>query len=242
MEKIKYLTTVDQLTKAFNIFYEDCCKKPHSRYKSWEHCKLVFNNSFEDIRSGKYTYENIPFETLDNLCLNLGFYLASWGMMRGSTDLLYRDYKIHEKAIPVILKYYDMNDLELSSLKDNYYLNKIKLLEKDLRIAYIREVENPLESMTDTLITKIMMGTLGIVPAYDDYVKDVLKYYDFCGASGLFTENSLRNLATYFTQPEVFNLITELQNKMNNHPKTSVYYSKIKIVDMILWELGSTLQ
>ena len=45
-------------------------------------------------------------EKIDFLSLHLGFYLASWGMMRGSTELLDKDYKIHIPAVKVILKYY----------------------------------------------------------------------------------------------------------------------------------------
>lgn len=115
-------------------------------------------------------------------------------------------------------------------------------LRKEIRKAYLIDSQNPLSDMSDTLETKIMMGTLGIVPAYDDFVKDALKYYDFCGASGLFTTNSLKNLATYFTQKEIDGLIIELQKKMNTNSATLVFYPKTKIVDMILWELGAKLQ
>ena len=240
--KNKMALSKQQIEDAFNLFYENCTAIPHSRYKSWEHCKLVFNAAFEDIKNGKYTYETVPFEVLDYLCLNLGFYLASWGMMRGSTDLLQRDYKIHAKAIPVILKYYELNDLDIMHLKDNYYLNKVMELTKEIRKAYLRDSQNPLSDMSDTLETKIIMVTLGIVPAYDDFVKDALKYYDFYGASGLYTTNSLKKLSLYFTQKDLDELIIELQNKMNTHSSTLVFYPKTKIVDMILWELGSTLQ
>lgn len=242
MNKKKNVLSKKQIEDAFNLFYENCTSIPHSRYKSWEHCKIVFNKFFEDIKNNKYTAETIPFEIADNLCLNLGFYLASWGMMRGSTDLLQRDFKIHAKAIPVLLKYYELNDLDIINLKDNYYLNKIMELRKEIRKAYLKDSQNPLSDMSDTLETKIMMGTLGIVPAYDDFVKDALKYYDFCGASGLFTTNSLKNLATYFTQKEIDGLIIELQKKMNTNSSTLVFYPKTKIVDMILWELGAKLQ
>lgn len=104
MNKKKMVLSKKQIEDAFNLFYENCTSIPHSRYKSWEHCKIVFNKTFEDIKTNKYSAETIPFEVVDNLCLNLGFYLASWGMMRGSTDLLQKDYKIHTKAIPVLLK------------------------------------------------------------------------------------------------------------------------------------------
>ena len=59
------------------------CNKNH-RYLSWEHCYEAFGN---------------PNNSIDYLALHLAFYLASWGMYRGSTELLQKDYKIH---IPVV--------------------------------------------------------------------------------------------------------------------------------------------
>ena len=64
------------------------------------------------------------------MSLQLAFYLASWGMYRGSLFLLQKDYKVH---IPVVKE---------------------------------QELKNQLSF---TLITKILMGTLGCVPAYDRY-------------------------------------------------------------------------
>lgn len=237
--KDKKTLSKEKILEAFELFYSGC-NKPHSRFKSWEHCKNIFNQAYNSLKDNLYTPETIPFEVLDNLCLNLGFYLASWGMMRGSTDLLQRDYKIHEKAIPVILKYSDLNDLPLEKIKEPQILDRIKSLEKNLRTAYRTDVENPLDDMTDTLATKIIMGTLGIVPAYDAFLKTALRYYDMNNASGLFTKPSLENLCSFFLLEENNQIIIECQKKMNE--VASVYYSEMKIIDMILWELGGLLK
>lgn len=238
-KKEKEVLSKEKMADAFNMFYEGC-KQPHARFKSWEHCKKNFNQAFDSVKNNVYTAKNIPFDVLDNLCLNLGFYLASWGMMRGSTDLLQRDYKIHEKAIPVILQYADLNNLSLAEIKKEKTLKRIFELEKVLRNAYLNDVDNHLDSMSDILSTKIIMGTLGIVPAYDDFLTKALRYYDINNASGGFTSNSLMNLCIFFLEETNHALLVECQKKMNN--ATSVDYSEMKIIDMILWELGGLLK
>ncbi len=42
-------------------------------------------------------------ETIDMLALHLGFYLASWGMYRGSSFLLQKDYKVHVPIVKIII-------------------------------------------------------------------------------------------------------------------------------------------
>ena len=50
------------------------------RFKSWEYCYTAFGN----------------LDSVDYLSLHLAFYLASWGMYRGSCGILWKDYTIHE--------------------------------------------------------------------------------------------------------------------------------------------------
>src|SRR4051812_29076293 len=63
-------------------YYRAKLKNHHGfhRFSSWDHCYKSFGNERTD---------------LDTLALNLGVYLASWGMYRGSSFLLEFDYKIH---------------------------------------------------------------------------------------------------------------------------------------------------
>ena len=46
------------------------------RFKSWEYCYTAFGN----------------LDSVDYLSLHLAFYLASWGMYRGSCGILWKDY------------------------------------------------------------------------------------------------------------------------------------------------------
>ena len=92
-------------------FYKESNKK-NSRYKSWEYCYSIFYEA--------HKRKNIDEEYLDYLCLNLAFYLASWGMYRGSSFLLHRDYKVHKEVILELLKeeYKELFGIEVNKYKD----------------------------------------------------------------------------------------------------------------------------
>jgi hypothetical protein len=58
---------------------------PHHRYRSCEHCYRFFR----DLKASGFEAQR------QNAALQLGFYLASWGMYRGSTFLLQHAYTVH---------------------------------------------------------------------------------------------------------------------------------------------------
>ena len=82
--------TVTEMINAFEEFASSTKQKNH-RYLSWEHCY----QQFRLVRLERDKKE----PDLDYLSLQLAFYLASWGMYRGSSFLLQRDYKVH---IPIV--------------------------------------------------------------------------------------------------------------------------------------------
>ena len=82
------MDTVDLIIKSSTEFYNDLKVDENGRYRSWEHCYSHFIKA-----RGSQEIDN------DYLSLQLAFYLASWGMYRGSSFLLQKDYKVH---IPVV--------------------------------------------------------------------------------------------------------------------------------------------
>ncbi|GGD31401.1 hypothetical protein [Nocardioides daphniae] len=62
-------------------------REPTLRYASFDYCFNYFQSHSQDpgrlVTSGG----------LETSCLQLGFYLASWGMLRGSSALLWRSSK-----------------------------------------------------------------------------------------------------------------------------------------------------
>ena len=159
------MDSVDLIIKSSTEFYNDLKIDENGRYRSWEHCY----SHFIKARGSK----EIDY---DYLSLQLAFYLASWGMYRGSSFLLQKDYKVHIPVVKELLSNeYDAlagieciefrkesNQqllLEINSFLGQYY-------DKIRREVKGQELKNQLSF---TLITKILMGTLGCVPAYDRY-------------------------------------------------------------------------
>lgn len=57
---------------------------PNSRFTSFDYCYNYFQDARDQGRASDLANE----DHLMDSCLQLGFYLASWGMMRGSGQLI----------------------------------------------------------------------------------------------------------------------------------------------------------
>ncbi len=64
----------------------------HHRYRSWEHCYGYFQRT---------TPGGLAADR-DQAALQLGFYLASWGMYRGSSFLLQHAYTVHRGVVDAL--------------------------------------------------------------------------------------------------------------------------------------------
>jgi len=171
----------------------------NARYRSWEHCYKFFE------RNRKHGGDE---QVLDLLCLHLAFYLASWGMYRGSSFLLKKDYKVHLEAVKVITvdKYQRLWNLKATGiLDDDETVNLIFDVKERLNVIYSpikKQVKPEIKNTdaTDTLITKIMMGTFGCVPAYDNYFQSGLRMYNSVGSN--FSRTSIHSLAIFYLTHE----------------------------------------
>lgn len=191
------------------------------RYTSWEHCYEAFQKN----------------NNRETLSIHLAFYLASWGMYRGSSGLLQKNHKVHNGTVDIIFDYKHLQcsssfEISRNNIKDLNGL--IKELEKYYSsISFTRNNKNYKINPTTTLITKVIMGTLGCLPAFDRYflhgVK--LKEYNFTNLS----EHSLEGLFD-FVENIGYNEIYECQNMLNK--KKEIFYPKMKIVDMYFWQSG----
>lgn len=221
---------------ALAFYYKDV-KVPETgdngRYRSWEHCYLAFREAREERRrngglsDGRY----------DHLCLHLAFYLASWGMYRGSSFLLKLDYKIHEGAVKEILheKYDPLQGTTCKILKNNIGLlfDLDKTLRKfylDIRVGIKDRVKN---GVSDTLITKVLMGTLGCVPAYDRFFLDTIKAFNIKPAC--FSQKSIQALADFYGENET--AFEGTRDRLRIH-EGGVVYPQMKFLDMGFWQIG----
>ncbi len=202
-----------------NLLLED---KNH-RYKSWEHCYSFFMR--DDL-----------VKNIDNACLHLSFYLASWGMYRGSSFLLWKDYQIHISVVKKLLENKELQRLDFLSIGD-VELDRIVELSKWIKQWYRDNVKNvngkrKIVNVTDTLVTKIILGTLGCVPAYDRYFiegmrKSGIKYSKF-------SRLNLKAIAKYYNDHEA-----EFEKAQQAiYKKNKILYPAMKLVDMYFWEIG----
>lgn len=91
--KMATLSVADAI-RCIRTYFNETVKDSHGRYLSWQHCY----NAFILNRS------NVDENTFDYLALHLAFYLASWGMYRGSSFLLQKDYKVHIPIVKIIME------------------------------------------------------------------------------------------------------------------------------------------
>lgn len=89
------------------LFNDEMRNDANHRYRSWDHCYSFFKNL--------YSAKNDKDVGL--AALHLAFYLASWGMYRGSSKLLQKDYKIHTPIVQELLK---KNTVNLFTWISNY--------------------------------------------------------------------------------------------------------------------------
>ena len=87
-------------------------------------------------------------------------------------------------------------------------------------------------SPTDTLLSKILLGTLGCIPAYDRYFIVGLKEMNM--KHTLFNDASIN---------ELFDFIDRNKIKLENAQKLILskekkYYPIMKILDMYFWQIG----
>lgn len=141
---------------------------PAGRFASFDYSY----NYFQAFAERDATSELARPEQLQVSCLQLGFYLASWGMYRGSTQLLRRSLPSLVPALEVIAAApRQVWDVDV----DHYDTDTIDLL---LRVG--RDLADVLPGgQSATLVTKTMLGVFGCVPAFDTYVKRGLGAWTF---------------------------------------------------------------
>lgn len=212
--------------------YEDIKGDSNHRYRSWEHCY----NYFQEKR---------PFndETEDIATLHLAFYLASWGMYRGSSQLLQKDYLVHLAIVKEITesKYERLWKLDIGNLDENSpEIDLLFGLIGQLQKLYgnIQVNPNKYVSPTDTLITKVLLGTIGCIPAYDRlFIDGVRKWKSDPNSEPKFpiymSRKSYVGLINFYKRHK--DSIDKAQNEISDQ---GVAYPTMKLIDMYFWRLG----
>ena len=224
------MDTVDLIIKSSTEFYNDLKADENGRYPSWEHC---YSHFIKARGSKEVDY--------DYLSLQLAFYLASWGMYRGSSFLLQKDYRVHIPVVKELLseKYDALVGIECTDFRKESNQQLLKDINSFLGQYYDkirREVkEQELKNqLSFTLITKILMGTLGCVPAYDRYFIAGIKNQKV--ATGNYNLKSIMQLVDFYEKNSA--RLEPVGGKMEVE---GMPYPQMKMIDMGFWQVGFEL-
>lgn len=241
---------ISPTNRVFNDLYEiaeQCLtpivQDPANRGRSWDRCYSFFQQ-YHTLNPEQQQARKEP------ACLHLGFYLASWGMFRGSGFLIHKDYTIYEGVIDLLLSeeyealwepefFEDLLTGDNRIQHDSQEISLIFTLKQQIKnyVNGLTVIKNHLEDVenahaTDTVISKILMGTIGCTPAYDTYFRKGLSTCEIyrCGS---FTTTSFARLLNICRQNSL--LATLQQRPIQYH---CVVYPVMRVVDLYFWTKG----
>lgn len=205
----------------------------YSRYVSYDFCYNYFqdfyvNGKIDDIAS----QDNLKLS-----CLHLAFYLASWGMYRHSSAQSVLSYKIYEDVIKKISSEKELWKWDVNDYFDTNKCEQLIDFKKDIQLVLLERFHqnnNNKGTATDTLATKIMLGTFGCVPAIDSF------FHKFIGHATL-NNNTLKHIyCCYQTHKE---LIDNYQIKTLDEDcsETQHRYKKARLIDYVGFRIGQDL-
>jgi len=150
--------------------------------------------------------------------------------------LLWKDYLIHKDVVEHLLSKRHLQGVNFTEA------TKQELEEIFDLIAWIKSwYQNNIEfingkkkkvNVTDTLATKIILGSLGCIPAYDRYFIDGIRNKGL-SYSGLKPANFASVVNFYKQNQEEFSYANQAILK-----RSGVNYPPMKLVDMYFWEIG----
>jgi len=209
----------DDIKYAISKFQQK--NNPTERYASFDYCYNYFRQSSSDDL----------LKNMEKSCLVIGFYLASWGMLRGSSFLLGKSAKHYEP----IIEYLARLDAEIWEFDvdnyNNYNIDIICTTYREIQDIIIQNGNSPL-----TLVTKIMLGVFGFIPAFDQFFGNTFRdiFKNECGFRRL-NKKSLNCIQQFYQDNK--NDIDYFSSRIFTTDfiageKTNINYTKSKIIDM----------
>lgn len=205
-----------------------------TRSQSYDHCYNYFIDHHDRLT-----------DDVEKSCAVLGYYLASWGMYRGSSYLFKHTNSAH--FVPLI-EYVRANAVDLRGIDLPEYESKI-----DRVISAYEEVGKIVLGATTstrvTLATKIMVAAFGCVPAFDTYFykgmqriqqnlprRQRVAFYQL-------DEPRLRRVSEFYraNQADIDQLHQESRTvRFPDGAPTGHRLTRAKIIDMYVFHLGMT--
>jgi len=193
--------------------------KPEDRYTSFDYCYNYFRATNDLLKDNEKS------------CLTLGFYLASWGMFRGSSFLLQKSVKHFQPTIEYIAT---LNKSVWTIDVDNYDEETIQTIIRIYNEIKKRLIKNGNADLT--LTTKILLSVFGFIPAFDNFFCNTFRviYDGQCGFRRV-NPNSLNRIKDFYKNNKV--IIDKLSREIfttdfQTGRKTKINYPKAKIIDM----------
>ena len=223
--------TKSDLKRNIYMFHVNVSK--NDRFASYDFC-------YDYFQSNKGTLATDMAQS----CFRLWGYLASWGMLRGSSELLQRS----PASLEELIKYFDsiagepIWDMDVPDYGDPAKAKQIVDVYNKIHETLEKIIKHP----TTTLVTKIMLATLGVIPAFDTYFTATFrKDYDRGGYEEVrsnfnkFDDSALRCLYDFYTtnQAELDAIKINVLDFGGN--MTDRVYKIAKLIDMYGFSKGA---
>jgi hypothetical protein len=183
---------------------------------------VTYPKSWESAWEQCYAYFGLDGSEFDEqiACLRLAFYLASFGMLRGSSKLRKTDLEGYDKLVKVCRNFKHLRDRKPEELAEQ--LCCVVTFKEALTKSLCELGVKP----TTTLVSKIALGTTACMPAYDRFAKIALKNL------GLSVRPSREGLEQLYERCRCDDLLNKLGAKRN------AQLPFMRDLDIALWESG----
>ena len=244
MKKENVLQTLsdDQVEKWINIYIETI--KPNHRYASFDYCY----NYFQSFHKSNTTSEIAAKQNIEFSVLQLAYYLASWGMFRGSTALLRHSSHALKSVVEFVAaapeKYWKI-DIDNYDVAINDLTTLYLEIGSKIHIPLVKDGKDKAQEATAILVTKILLGVFGCTPAMDEFFmtgigKSNLAYLNY--------QDAIDKVKIIWQ--DLFDFYQKHKSVIDNKTITSLQfdgskslflYPKAKVIDMLFFEKGNEI-
>jgi len=159
-------------------------------------------------------------------------------MYRGSCFIFQKGYKVHTPIVEEILKpeYDCLFGLACMDVRNSDVRVQLTELYDDIA-DYFWPIRNEVagrvvgSQVSPVLITKILLGTLGCVPAYDTFFEKGVRYLGLEEKN--YNEDSLLELADFYEEHN-----DRLEEARRGMQCEDLIYPQMKLLDMGFWQIG----
>ena len=141
-------------------------RTPDGRYSSFDYSYNYFYSFYKENRIEEIASD----ENIQMSCLQIGFYLASSGLMGRSSSLIERSVRNFQGVISTISQ---MDPVLWKIDLESYTPENIELLlecRNNIIDSFSEDVK-----VSEAIVTRIMLGVFGNIPVFDQYFKNSMK-------------------------------------------------------------------